>query len=86
MQALVLIGGKSFAADLFDQIRTAFCCDLSVHNDICVIHVQGLQYFGIVGDDQKASLLLFLVGADSLGDNAHGVDVEAGVRLVKDGQ
>ena len=39
-----------------------------------------------MGDDQKATLLLFLVSADALRDDPYGVDVETGIRLIQDGQ
>ena len=51
-----------------------------------IVHMQGFQYLCAVGNDQKGSVLLMLIGFYPGGYGTHRIHVKTGISLIKDGE
>src|SRR6478672_11840054 len=75
----------ALALELVDQLGSALAHDPPLEHDVHELRLDVVQDPLVVGDDQRAHADLRVQLVDALGDGAQGVDVEARVGLVEDG-
>src|SRR5699024_9974862 len=76
----------AFVLEAIGQFRSAFLSHLAVDDHVDVIGRDVVEDAGVVGDEHDADVGDALDAVDAFGHDPQGVDVEAGVGLVEDGE
>ena len=87
-----LLGGlalerlEAVLVDPGDKRRVVLADDMALDHHVDAVDVEVLEDAGVVGDDEHGAVAVLAVGVHAMGDGGEGVDIEAGVRLVEDGE
>ena len=77
---------SEFEKALAEGLGAALGDEVAADHDVRAVDVDALEDARVVRDDEKRPSALLAVGRDAARDHGQGVDVQAGVRLVEDGE
>jgi len=81
-----LEGLKAVLVDPGDQRGVVLAHDVALDHNVDAVDIQVLQDARVVRDDEHGAVAALAVGVHAMADGGKGVDVQAGVGFVQDGE
>ena len=77
---------EAAAVDVIDEFRATLFDNLAVDEHVDLVDLELLEDARVVRDDEHGAVTALAVGVHAVADGGKGVDVQAGVGFVQDGE